>query len=221
MNIKRTPFYMGNGGTIELDKFNLQRFAEVSNPYTTTIENNLGITIGLKGPKEVVIKVGNAFKRYGSEDSDYSDNYELLMDGEDVTSDINIGDIYIYRESSDDSIGFYDNDLTAEVDNLNALYTYTVDPGCFYIIDGNSIPITITTDGGTKAYNGTPLTVGTYTIECNFPNFDAYKEISVEPYGSQTGVGSSSNYFNYYLSDKCIPEIFSITTNEGILIVKP
>ncbi len=80
-------------------------------------------------------------------------------------------------------------------------------------------PVTLTSGGGEKEYDGTPLTNPTVTVGGS--GFVAGEGATYNVTGSQLDEGSSSNSFTYELNEGTLAANYIIETKEGELTVKP
>ena len=116
--------------------------------YMGTVERAYNIT-----PAPAVIRVNDSSKAYGEADPGFTGAVEGLF-GDDL-----LGDIAYSRTNIDEEVGNYSDVLTATVGNLNGNYTYTVEPGNFYIVPAGGNVVTIDATGLTKTYDGQPVSV--------------------------------------------------------------
>ena len=91
----------------------------------------------------------------------------------------------------------------------------------FNILDGTLVitprPVTLTSGGGEKEYDGTPLTNSTVTVGGS--GFVAGEGATYQVTGSQTDAGSSDNSFTYTLNDNTKADNYIITKELGKLTV--
>lgn len=80
-------------------------------------------------------------------------------------------------------------------------------------------PVTLTSGGGEKEYDGTPLTNPTVTVGGS--GFVAGEGATYNVTGSQLDEGSSNNSFTYELNEGTLAANYIIETKEGELTVKP
>ena len=78
-------------------------------------------------------------------------------------------------------------------------------------------PVTLTSDGGKKEYDGTPLTNSTVTVGGS--GFVAGEGATYNVTGSQTDKGSSKNWFTYTLTEGTKADNYTITQEYGELVV--
>ena len=78
-------------------------------------------------------------------------------------------------------------------------------------------PVTLTSGGGEKEYDGTPLTNSTVTVGGS--GFVAGEGATYNVTGSQTDKGSSKNWFTYTLTEGTKAENYTITQEYGELVV--
>ncbi len=78
-------------------------------------------------------------------------------------------------------------------------------------------PVTLTSDGGEKEYDGTPLTNSTVTVGGS--GFVAGEGATYNVTGSQTDKGSSKNWFTYTLTEGTKADNYTITQEYGELVV--
>ena len=78
-------------------------------------------------------------------------------------------------------------------------------------------PVTLTSGGGEKEYDGTPLTNSTVTIGGS--GFVAGEGATYNVTGSQTDKGSSKNWFTYTLTEGTKADNYTITQEYGELVV--
>ena len=81
----------------------------------------------------------------------------------------------------------------------------------------NPRPVTLTSGGGEKEYDGTPLTNSTVTVGGS--GFVAGEGATYNVTGSQLYVGSSDNTFDYTLNDNTKADNYIITQEYGELVV--
>ena len=81
----------------------------------------------------------------------------------------------------------------------------------------NPRAITLTSAGGTKTYDGTPLTNGTVTITAG--SLADPSDLTYRATGSQTEVGSSLNYIDVEFSSAQMEANYSVTLQTGTLTV--
>ena len=80
-------------------------------------------------------------------------------------------------------------------------------------------PVTLTSGGGEKVYDGTALTNGTVTVSGD--GFADGEGATWNVTGSQTVVGESGNTFTYELNNGTLESNYTITKHEGELKVTP
>ena len=78
-------------------------------------------------------------------------------------------------------------------------------------------PVTLTSGGGEKEYDGTPLTNSTVTVGGS--GFVAGEGATYNVTGSQTDKGSSKNWFTYTLTEGTKADNYTITQEYGELVV--
>ena len=78
-------------------------------------------------------------------------------------------------------------------------------------------PVTLTSGGGEKKYDGTPLTNSTVTVGGS--GFVAGEGATYNVTGSQTDKGSSKNWFTYTLTEGTKADNYTITQEYGELVV--
>ena len=78
-------------------------------------------------------------------------------------------------------------------------------------------PVTLTSGGGEKEYDGTPLTNSTVTVGGS--GFVAGEGATYNVTGSQTDKGSSKNWFTYTLAEGTKADNYTITQEYGELVV--
>ena len=78
-------------------------------------------------------------------------------------------------------------------------------------------PVTLTSGGGEKKYDGTPLTNSTVTVGGS--GFVAGEGATYNVTGSQTDKGSSKNWFTYTLAEGTKADNYTITQEYGELVV--
>ena len=78
-------------------------------------------------------------------------------------------------------------------------------------------PVTLTSGGGKKEYDGTPLTNSTVTVGGS--GFVAGEGATYNVTGSQTDKGSSKNWFTYTLTEGTKADNYTITQEYGELVV--
>ena len=78
-------------------------------------------------------------------------------------------------------------------------------------------PVTLTSGGGEKEYDGTPLTNSTVTVGGS--GFVADEGATYNVTGSQTDKGSSKNWFTYTLAEGTKADNYTITQEYGELVV--
>ena len=78
-------------------------------------------------------------------------------------------------------------------------------------------PVTLTSGGGEKEYDGTPLTNSTVTVGGS--GFVADEGATYNVTGSQTDKGSSKNWFTYTLTEGTKADNYTITQEYGELVV--
>ena len=78
-------------------------------------------------------------------------------------------------------------------------------------------PVTLTSGGGEKEYDGTPLTKSTVTVGGS--GFVAGEGATYNVTGSQTDKGSSKNWFTYTLAEGTKADNYTITQEYGELVV--
>ena len=81
----------------------------------------------------------------------------------------------------------------------------------------NPRPVTLTSGGGEKEYDGTPLTNSTVTVGGS--GFVAGEGATYNVTGSQTDKGSSKNWFTYTLTEGTKADNYTITQEYGELVV--
>ena len=81
----------------------------------------------------------------------------------------------------------------------------------------NPRAITLTSAGGTKTYDGTPLTNGTVTITAG--SLANPSDLTYRATGSQTEVGSSLNYIDVEFSSAQMEDNYTVTLETGTLTV--
>ncbi len=78
-------------------------------------------------------------------------------------------------------------------------------------------PVTLTSGGGEKEYDGTPLT--NFTVTVGGSGFVAGEGATYNVTGSQTDKGSSKNWFTYTLTEGTKADNYTITQEYGELVV--
>ncbi|WP_180995255.1 MBG domain-containing protein [Raoultibacter timonensis] len=109
-------------------------------------------TLAVK-PAEAVINVASASKYYGDDDPTFVGTVSGLV-GED-----SLGNIAYSRINSEESVGSYENVLTAAVEEANPNYVYDVVNGDFAIEPAEGNIVRINADGLTKTYDGQPVSI--------------------------------------------------------------
>ena len=84
-----------------------------------------------------------------------------------------------------------------------------------------SRPVTLTSGGGNKKYDGEPLTNDTVTVETkgDGTGFIDGEGVSINVTGSQTDVGESDNTFDYTFNEGANASDYWVTTKYGKLVV--
>ena len=113
--------------------------------YAGTVERTYSIT-----PAAALVIVNDSSKKFDQADPAFAGSIKGLFAGD------SLGDVTYSRTNDAEEVGSYRDVLTATVDNLNANYTYTVEPGDFTIVpsDANIVRITADAAGLVKTYDG-------------------------------------------------------------------
>ncbi len=104
-------------------------------------------------------------------------------------------------------------------DGVDVTHNYTFGASQKGTLTVTPRPVTLTSGGGEKEYDGTPLTNPTVTVGGS--GFVAGEGATYNVTGSQLDEGSSSNSFTYELNEGTLAANYIIETKEGELTVKP
>lgn len=104
-------------------------------------------------------------------------------------------------------------------DGVDVTHNYTFGASQKGTLTVTPRPVTLTSGGGEKEYDGTPLTNPTVTVGGS--GFVAGEGATYNVTGSQLDEGSSNNSFTYELNEGTLAANYIIETKEGELTVKP
>ena len=102
-------------------------------------------------------------------------------------------------------------------DGVDVTNNYTFGASQKGTLTVNPRPVTLTSGGGEKEYDGTPLTNPTVTVGGS--GFVAGEGATYNVTGSQTDKGSSKNWFTYTLTEGTKADNYTITQEYGELVV--
>ena len=102
-------------------------------------------------------------------------------------------------------------------DGVDVTNNYTFGASQKGTLTVNPRPVTLTSGGGEKEYDGTPLTNSTVTVGGS--GFVAGEGATYNVTGSQTDKGSSKNWFTYTLTEGTKADNYTITQEYGELVV--
>ena len=157
--------------------------------------------------KELTVQADNLSKTYGNVDPILTATVDGLVGSDTVN--------YTLSREAGETVGTYT--ITATCEGTQGNYTVTGAEGTFTI---NKKPVIITADSATKEYDGTALTVDTYT-HTSLAEGDRIDSVTVT--GSQTEAGSSSNEPSaariVNASGEAVTDNYDITYQNGVLLV--
>ncbi len=162
---------------------------------------------------QIVIKANDKTDVYSGQavtDNDYTYTGKLAdgdkLEVEVVGSQLDVG-------SSDNVVKSY----KVTRDGVDVTNNYTFGASQKGTLTVTPRPVTLTSGGGEKEYDGTPLTNPTVTVGGS--GFVAGEGATYNVTGSQTDKGSSKNWFTYTLTEGTKADNYTITQEYGELVV--